>query len=190
LLLTKIEGDKLVIRLKDDSGFHFLNIDSDQIKIAITGPSLRSIGIAGSADVTAPKLTGDVIALSISGSGSIHAEGAIGGKVDVSVPGSGEVRVGDVEAKSVRAEVVGSGSIELAGKADSLNSEISGSGEIHADGLKVQTLKADVSGSGDLRAYASQAAEAVTSGSGNITVAGNPAQRKAREAGSGTVEFK
>lgn len=190
LLVTRIEGDKLVIRLKDGTtGFHLFGTN-DHVTIAIKGPALRSILIAGSADVTAPTLTGDRVALTVQGSGSIHASGVSTGKLEVSIPGSGDVKIESVDAKTVSAEVDGSGTIELSGHADRLDSGIAGSGEIRAGDLKVRTLVSKVAGSGDMRAYATQSASVVSTGSGHIVVAGNPAQRQSHVDGSGDVDFK
>lgn len=190
LLVTRIEGDKLVIRLKDGTtGFHLFGAN-DHVTIAIAGPSLRSILIAGSADLNAPTLTGDTVALTVAGSGSIHASGVSAGRLQVSVPGSGDVKIVNVDAKTVSAEVDGSGTVELSGHADRLDSGIAGSGEIRAGGLKVRTLVSKVAGSGDMRGYATQSASVVSTGSGHIVVAGNPAQRQSHVDGSGEVDFK
>jgi len=131
LLLTKIEGDKLVVRRKGVSGISmFPSFSSSDVKLEITGPSLRSISVLGSGSVKAPQLTGDKIDLSISGSGSIEANGALANNIALDVPGSGDIKLSGINGKSIKIGVEGSGRIKAEGVAEHVESSITGSGEI------------------------------------------------------------
>jgi hypothetical protein len=191
LLLTRIEGDKLVVRRKKVSGISlFSSLDSSEIKLAITGPSLRSIAVPGSGSVKAPGLSGEKIDLNVSGSGSIDASGATSDQVTLEVPGSGEIKLAAITAKSVKISVQGSGRVRAGGTVEHVDGSIDGSGEIEAGDLKAQSLDVDISGSGNLNGFAAKAASVQLSGSGDVTIAGNPAQRHSERTGSGDITFK
>jgi len=191
LLLTKIEGDKLVVRRKSMAGSSiFPSFNSSEVTLAITGPSLRSIAVLGSGSVKAPGLTGDKIELSVSGSGDIEATGATGTSVALDVPGSGEIKLDAIASKSVKISVEGSGRIKASGTVDHVDGSIAGSGEIEARDLKAQSLDVDISGSGNLNGFAAKAATVQLTGSGDVTIAGNPAQRRSEHTGSGDITFK
>jgi hypothetical protein len=189
LLLTKIEGDKLVIKHKESTSTLLNFFHMGDVKIAITGPNLRSIAILGSGSVTAPALTGDAIDLNVTGSGSITATGATTKNLTLDVPGSGEIHLSGIDASTASLSIKGSGAIEAAGKVDQVDSSIAGSGEIRAGDLKAQSIKVEMSGSGELHGYASKAAAVDLTGSGSAVIAGSPAQRTSRSTGSGEIKF-
>lgn len=191
LLLTKIEGDKLVIKRKEKIEFSVQQLlASNPIKLAITGPSLRSINLQGSGSVHAPGLTGDAIQLTVAGSGEIEASGAIAPSVVLNLPGSGEIKLTGIQSKTASISIEGSGAVEAAGQVDHLDSSIAGSGKIKAADLKAQSLAVHVSGSGTLSAYAAQSAVVAVTGSGDVAIAGNPPQRQVQRSGSGDVKFQ
>ena len=74
-------------------------------------------------------------------------------------------------------KVRGSGDVRASGAASQLNASVTGSGG--ASLKDVASLGADLStaGSGDISARVAQTLVAQTTGSGRITVYGNPAQR-------------
>ena len=191
LLLTKIEGDKLVVRRKEGLGIStFPSFSSSEVKLEITGPSLRSIAVQGSGSVKAPELMGDKIDLNVSGSGTIEASGATAKNLTLELPGSGEIVVSGINGQSIKLNIEGSGRIKAAGVIDHVDGSIAGSGEIQANDLKAQSLDVDIVGSGGLKGFASKSANVKVSGSGDVTISGNPAERRSVNTGSGDITFK
>jgi len=191
LLLTKIEGGRLVIRRKEGLGISkFPSFSSSDVKLAITGPSLGSIAVLGSASVKAPELTGGDIDLNLRGSGTIEASGATAKNLTVELPGSGEIVLNGINGKSIKLNIEGSGRIKAAGVIDHVDGSIAGSGQIQASDLKAQTLDANIVGSGDLKGFASKSANVIVTGSGDVTIGGNPPERRAENTGSGDITFK
>jgi hypothetical protein len=190
VLLTSVDGDKLVIKPKDHADALFDSVDQKQVKIHIAGPSLHAVELNSSGDLKASILSGDSVTVVIRGSGDLNADLVQGQQVKINVRGSGNAHVVAVAAQSVDAGIAGSGDIELAGQTDRLQAAVAGSGDVRAKNLKARALTAQVTGSGEIRAYASTSVVATSSGSGAVIVDGNPAQRQVQTAGSGDVEFK
>jgi hypothetical protein len=128
----------------------------------------------------------------VSGSGDVVVKGALAAKtLDAVVNGSGAIEVAQVTAsENVNLVVKGSGDIQVAGKATRSSIEVSGSGDVKADGLATEVVRVALSGSGDVAAQATKSATGTLSGSGDITVFGQPAERSVKRSGSGTVVFR
>lgn len=129
--------------------------DVDELRIYITLPRIRSIGI--------------------SGSGSIRGENVfLVDDIDLTISGSGQLDLG-LEADDIDVRISGSGDLELEGLADELDARISGSGDINAFRLRVREADVQISGSGDTEITVTDYLRARISGSGDILYKGNPA---------------
>jgi len=134
------------------------------------------------------------------GNGNIQISTSIGGplaEVTVVLPevsglrikGAGKVAYHGFSQEELNIDITGSGDVDLDGKAERLEADISGSGEVAAYRLTVKTARLRVSGSGDIRATVTESVRARVSGSGKIKISGNPAERDTDVSGSGKIKF-
>jgi hypothetical protein len=100
----------------------------------------------------------DLHALKLSGSGDVEAEGINTNKLGINISGSGAV--------------------EVSGRTDSQEIDISGSGAYRADDLESKEAKIDVSGSGFATVNVSEALDAKVSGAGSVEYVGDPTVEK------------
>ena len=138
---------------------------SGGIRYELTVPSLTSIEIDGSGDVTST-VAGDTMTIDIDGSGDVSVTGLDADTVAVTVSGSGDVGLsGDAGTLTVRID--GSGDVD-ADDLDAVDATIaiagSGDAEVHVTG----TLGIDISGSGSVRHRGGAEVEVDISGSGDV----------------------
>jgi hypothetical protein len=118
-----------------------------EVRYELTVPSLTSIEINGSGDVTSD-VVDDRLTITISGSGDVTVSGTAD-SLDIEIDGSGEVDADDLEVADASVEISGSGDADLH-VTGALRVDISGSGSVtHRGGAEVD---ADISGSGDVEA--------------------------------------
>jgi hypothetical protein len=96
----------------------------------------------------------NLLSLVSSGSDTVKIEGLDTGKFSVAMSGSSEV--------------------ELSGKANNLNAEISGAGKLEARDLKTAETGLNISGSGAADVYASEKLQVEIVGVGEVNYYGNP----------------
>lgn len=126
----------------------------------------------------------------IKGSADISTEKNLETKaLNVSIYGSGDARL-VVDVSSLALEVVGSGDIRVSGRAKNLSIDISGSGDVEVPKLKAEKAVIKVNGSGDVSAYVTEDLDVSITGSGDVTVKGNPKKVKQKINGSGRVSVK
>jgi hypothetical protein len=105
-----------------------------------------------------------------------------GGHVAVTVPvleslamyGSGDARVLGLEGGALRIDLVGSGDLRATGRVDRLEAVLSGSGKLDLAELEARQAALDLTGSGDAVIHATEVMEAIVSGSGDLSVRGDP----------------
>jgi hypothetical protein len=137
------------------------------IQYTLTVKRLDGLTISGSADATMEKLETNSLVLLVSGSGN--------------------AMVSNLRAQSTQATITGSGSVTLTGETQSQQVTISGSGDYYGDQLTSTSAIAQVSGAGNAKLRVTQSLDATTSGSGDITYSGNPAQVSSHATGSGSI---
>lgn len=108
---------------------------------------------------------------------------------DIELEGSSDVLLSAVYQKTLTLRLSGSGAITADGRVDDLRVVLLGSGDVRAKDLETVSLDCELKGSGDIHARASQSVKSRLYGSGDIVVAGSPAQRDTRVQGSGDVRF-
>ncbi len=162
LITTTVEGDTLVIGLKEGSSFSTRN----PLRVLVDFRQLQALTIKGSGDASIDRLKGERFELGLSG--------------------SGDARVGLLEVRELTASLSGSGDLEIAGRAEQQDWSLSGSGDVSAASLSGQRAKARLSGSGDMRLGVTQELEATLSGSGDLSYAGRP-QLRSKVSGSGEL---
>lgn len=170
---------------------------NNSMRVTYTTPSLNLLRVGGSGRVTVndlngepldfsksgsgtTTLTGRVASLDVrhSGSGEINARGVRSSSARVSQSGSGRTDLGPVQAGDLTVTVSGSGSVQASGAVNAVTARSSGSGSVDITGVASEQGDLTTSGSGSISATVKRSVLAQTSGSGHITVYGNPAQRQ------------
>ena len=170
---------------------------SNNMRVTYTTPSLTQLRQSGSGRLTVNNLNGEpldfsksgsgrttltgrvaVLDLHHSGSGEVNAHGLRMGAARVDQSGSGRTGLGPVQGQDLSLAVSGSGSIQASGAVNAVNARSSGSGTIDIQGVASEQANLSTSGSGGISATVKRSVLAQTSGSGHITVYGNPAQRQ------------
>lgn len=153
LITTDVAGGVLEVDLKR----HTILGKHDQVTVKLYTPSLNSMNISGSGNVTSNGVNCESMNARISGSGDLNFNGSV--------------------ANSLDAHVSGSGSINFNSNNTCLNAkyDVSGSGSINAEWLKADYVEAKISGSGNLKLYAEKQLDVKISGSGDVSYRGGAA---------------
>ena len=189
MIRTEVVGGTL--RITTTGSFHTNN----PIRVVYTTPQLTQVQASGSGRLMVSGLNGGPLNVSksgsgatelvgrvgtfdvsSSGSGAINASGLQSGNVNVNISGSGRVNVGAVQADSMTVSMHSSGGLQASGAVQMLNARVSGSGSANLTGLASQRADLIASGSGGISASVKQVLVAQGSGSGSITIYGNPGQ--------------
>lgn len=191
LIRTEASGNSLRIWVEG-------NVRSaNPMRVTYTAPQLTQIRATGSGRLLVSELNGaplslvktgsgatqlsgrvDSLDIESNGSGHVNASALQSGNARLNLNGSGRVSLGQLRADTVSVNVSGSGELQASGAARSLTAQVHGSGGANLAGLASEQAELRVTGSGDISAMARQSLVAQASGSGRITVYGNPAQRK------------
>jgi Putative auto-transporter adhesin, head GIN domain len=151
-------------------------------------PALASLTVNGSGDSTVDGFSGDAVTLQLDGSGSVKFNGRYR-RVNAALHGSGDLDIDVGNSDRVTAELVGSGALTLAGGCTELKAEASGSGELNAQHLRADSVGVRQTGTGSTSVTAQKSVALSMSGTGDIEVRGNPAQRSVSRSGTGDVSF-
>ena len=126
----------------------------------------------------------------IKGSADIYTENSLETKaLVVDVYGSGDVRL-QVDSSTLALKIDGSGDIRVGGKTDNLSININGSGNVEVPNLKAEKAVININGSGNVSAYVTEDVDVSITGSGDVTIKGNPKKVKQKIKGSGGVNVK
>jgi hypothetical protein len=159
------------------------------IEVTLVLPTLDHLNVSGSGQHTVSGFSGDRIAVNVDGNAGLRFNGRYR-DIDAGLHGSGDMEITGGNAERVMADLKGSGHMILVGGARELHAEVAGSGELDARHLRAE--KADLAhhGAGSSTLYASKRVHVEMTGSGNITVYGNPDNREISRTGSGSVSFQ
>ncbi|MDB5916180.1 MAG: hypothetical protein JWR40_414 [Massilia sp.] len=169
---------------------------TNSLRVTYTAPMLLEASASGSGRLTISELNGAPLNFTKSGSGAANLSGRVS-RLDVrhsgsgainagalrthdanlALSGSGRMSLGPVEGSALTASLHGSGSLQASGKVASLNARVHGSGGADLTTLVSEQADLSVEGSGDITAHVARALVAQSTGSGRITVYGNPGQR-------------
>jgi Putative auto-transporter adhesin, head GIN domain len=141
LIETDVQDGTLVIGLRGSV------VLSSPILVAVGGPGLAAISLAGAGRVKAAGLSGPDLSIALSGSGVVAADGKVG-RIGIRLSGSGDVDVAAIRAADVSGAITGSGSIS-AFASESVEAELTGSGEFIVFGNPPQRAT-HVTGSGEV----------------------------------------
>ncbi len=159
------------------------------IEVTLVLPTLEQLNISGSGQHTVSGFSGEKIAVNVDGNAGLRFNGRYR-EIDAGLHGSGDMEVTGGNAERVVADVKGSGHMTLVGGARELHAEVAGSGELDGRHLRAETATLSHHGSGTSSLYASKRVHAEMTGSGAITVYGNPDNREVSRTGSGSVNFQ
>jgi len=159
---TQVRGGTLVVRGREGADLRPTGL----ARVVVHVRALRSVALAGSADLRIPMLRAARFALDVGG--------------------SGDVQVGVLQARDFSARVGGSGRVSVAGDVDRLEVAIAGTGTVAAGRLRAQRASVSISGSGRATTWPRDALEARIEGVGEIRYYGDPVVDK-RIAGVGSV---
>lgn len=164
-ILTNVEDGVLKVRVKKGISLR----PKLDMKVYVTAPNFKVLGIAGSGNIVAEtKITTT-------------------NTIDFSVAGSGNIKVPDVDAPSIKMRISGSGNVDAGGQAKDVEYKIAGSGDVFCEGLKAENAKVSIAGSGSVKLYCSQNLEVNIAGGGDVYYFGNPVNVKQKIAGSGNL---
>lgn len=159
------------------------------IEVTLVLPALAHLSISGSGQHNVSGFSGDRIELVVDGSAGLRFNGRYR-DIDAGLHGSGEVELTGGNADRVVADVKGTGHMTLVGGARELHAEIAGAGELDARHLRAEDVHLSHHGSGTSAVYASKHVNVEMTGSGDISVHGNPNKREVSRNGSGSVRFE
>jgi hypothetical protein len=159
------------------------------IEVTLVLPTLEQLNVSGSGQHTVSGFSGERISVNLDGTAGLRFNGRYR-DIDAGVHGSGDMEVTCGNAEKVMADLKGSGHLTMVGGARELHAEIAGSGELDARHLRAEAADLSHHGSGTSSLYASKRVQVEMTGSGNITVYGNPDQRAVSRTGSGSVSFQ
>jgi hypothetical protein len=162
-ILTESNNNRLEIKSKNNVRLHTRN----PVRVYVTTPSVQSVGLSGSGNVTS------------------SAKFSSPQPVSLDISGSGDIKM-RTNAPNVNARISGSGNLTISGETRDVEVRISGSGDYNGMDLKAETASVHISGSGDASLYAEDRLEARISGSGNVRYKGKASVDK-KISGSGNV---
>ncbi len=193
-LLNLVNGSPApdTLRIWVDKSFH----SRDGIRVIYTTPQLTHISSQGSGSLIVSGLNGGPLKLETGSSRSVQLSGKVSrlelrsggsgsvvasaleiGNAAVTVRGSAQVSLGKVSGDEFSAAINGSGSIVASGAVRTLNVRSTGSGSADLLGMSVQEADLSSGGSGDISVAVTRNVLAQTTGSGRITIHGEPQQR-------------
>ena len=152
IYIVKVE--KGTLKIYNEDGYNLKDAD---VKIIISGPTLKSIDNSGVGKIKIASLNTT--------------------SLDIDNSGVGKIKIDSLEAAAVKVDNSGVGSVDLKGKASKVSLDCSGVGSIDAAKLHAVIVNADVSGVGGVKCYASEEISGDVSGVGSLKYAGHPAKK-------------
>ncbi len=162
LILTNLEGERLVVGLQPNTSIH----TRTKLQVTVEFKQMNGILIRGSGDVR-----GDLIKTQI---------------FETIVRGSGNVVIDRLDADAVALSINGSGDFTAGGRAASVGINVNGSGDVRTENLEARQVAVRIRGSGDVRVHAVEALTVDIAGSGDVRYRGSPTL-SVKKAGSGDV---
>jgi hypothetical protein len=181
---TTVDGDTLHIGPRG-----ILLRHRQPIEVSVTLPALEHLSINGSGDHTVSGFAGERVDILLGGSGNVRFNGRYR-DITATIHGSGDMEVTGGNSDLVSCEVAGSGHLTLVGATRELAAAMRGSGDLDARHLRADQAGLDHQGSGTSAVYASREVNVTLTGSGDVTVYGNPDERAVTRHGSGSVLFR
>jgi hypothetical protein len=157
--------------------------------MAQDGCELRELSVSGSGSADVGAIASDSLDIKVSGSGGVQVDQVDTMDLSIDTSGSGGANVQDISTDTLAVEHTGSGGSSLSGEAGELDLKTTGSGGMGASDLLTYGLTARITGSGSSSVQVNGPVEATLTGSGSLTLTGNPGPVDANESGSGRVNY-
>ncbi|UGQ48508.1 GIN domain-containing protein [Massilia endophytica] len=158
------------------------------LQVELVLPSINELEIHGNGDSTVSGFSGERLSVQLHGAGNLSFTGRYR-HIDGGLHGSGGMNLNTGGSERVVLELTGSGSINSSGNCKALSVDLTGSGSLDAEHMASDVVQVALKGSGNTKVFARQVAEVEIDGSGEVTVFGNPDQRRVSRNGNGTVEW-
>ncbi len=171
LLQIVVDQDVLVLRTEAS----VRRLQAETLIYRVTLPALSALDVSSSGDVRMQSLEGESLQIVVSGSGDVTFDKVALRSLSVKINGSGSLTVHDLSAETVFSDISGSGLVNLAGKAETHEVNISGSGDVQTAELRTANTRAAANGSGDAFVWALNALDVNITNSGNVAYYGTPA---------------
>jgi hypothetical protein len=159
------------------------------IEVTLVLPTLEHLSISGSGQHNVSGFSGERIEMNVDGSAGLRFNGRYR-EIEAGLHGSGDADITGGNAERVVADVKGTGHMTLVGGARELHAEIAGAGELDGRHLRAEDVHLIHHGSGTSAVYASKHVNVDMTGSGDVSVYGNPNNREVSRNGSGSVSFQ
>lgn len=149
---TRVEGNCLVVSVKDNKFFSMGSIKGDEITIYVTSPDLTGVEVHGSGDFDCKTLLDtDNLEVSLRGSGDVNFNDIICDRIKTSLVGSGDIGIKNVTALQSSVELVGSGDVTVKqNRVKQTHLELKGSGDIKVTCDHCDVVNCRLIGSGDI----------------------------------------
>ena len=128
----EVEGDTLVLGMKEDRRRRYNERETPGIRARVTLPRLTDLSIAGVASGSVVGIDGGDLNVDSAGVTDIEIKGRCD-RLDMDMAGVGEIDAEGLQCRDVRAEVSGVGQLNVYAR-DSVDAEIGGMGQIDVFG--------------------------------------------------------
>jgi hypothetical protein len=183
-VITKVEGNTLFV------GTRGLIITTRQpLIVELSLPNLEKLQLQGSGDAMVTGFRGANLNLEARGSGDLRFEGDYQ-QIKASSGGSGDLKLVVLNNDKLEIALAGSGDASVKGQSKMLSARLSGSGDLDTASLKAGEVSLDTTGSADARVFAMKEIKIHASGSGDVTVLGNPLKRNVDRSGSAEIHWQ
>lgn len=108
----------------------------------------------------------------------------------MTIHGAADVKIEDFDGDSFDFDLSGAAELEMNGKVEELDIQVSGAGEIDTRDLQAQHVKVRISGAGEANISASESLDAQVSGVGNINYWGDPEKKRTSVSGLGDISAR
>lgn len=181
---SKIEGNTLFL------GTRGLIITTRQpLIVELSLPNLEKLQMQGSGDSSVKGFSGINLNMETRGSGDLRFEGEYQ-QIKAISAGSGDLKLVVLNNDKLEIALQGSGDAFVKGQSKILNAKLSGSGDLDAASLKAGEVTIDSTGSANSRVFAIKEIKVHASGSGDISILGNPPKRNVERAGSAEIHWQ
>jgi hypothetical protein len=170
LIRTEMHGTTLRIDVPNGTAL----MPTMPCTVDVTTPDLASVATSGSGWIEIDGDFPELREVTTSGSGGVAVIGSALPIDEIRVSGSGDVEVGSIASDYLHASLSGSGRVTLDGTVDMAELEVSGSGGVFARELTTIDADVSISGSGDIELTATGHVTGHLSGSGKLTLWGDP----------------
>lgn len=162
-ILTKVEGDRLVVKVKGKWGWNGLNWRKKRINVILTYKDIEEVRVSSGAHVSSD----DVL---------------VGNDLDFNASSGASIRL-EIEGNDVAADASSGANINLSGECDELDVDVSSGAGVKASRLEANYVRAGASSGATAKVWAKEKLKANASSGGSIRYDGEPEVSKRKSSG-------